>query len=79
MKMNRLLGVGMLCFGMLAWNAYGIDRDVSLSKQRVFSGDTGRPLLPSAPAAGFGNTCADLAGGADVLISRPEWRPRAAA
>ena len=71
MKMNRLLGVGMLCFGMLAWNAYGIDdTDVSGSKQKVFRGmDTARPLPPSAPAAGFGNTCADLAGGADVLVS----------
>ena len=69
MKMNRIFGVSMLALSMLAWNAYGIENDVTIHKaNRARSMDTAEVLPPAGPAAGFVNTCADIAG-ADALVS----------
>ena len=50
--------------------AYGIDLTAPRSKLQIArERDTPQPVVSYGPPAGFGNTCADLAGGADVLVS----------
>ena len=68
MRFTKLFGVGMLCVGMLSWNAYGIDTSDIKKVKAASSLDKERVVTPPGPAAGFVNTCADIAG-ADALVA----------